>query len=256
MLKNKLGFSVKRIALSCLAITILTIFSLYALPSTLYANEASPSATPSSLTLKLDALKKEIASKAASLKNEVKKDLQNKAYFGEVVSLDSDTVVVETLNGNKSIQTNEYTIFQDGKKNVIKTGFKSLEEGDFVSGLGDVDDKEVLVAKKLIVSIKPDMQKPTTFWGQVEDISGNLVTLKPKEGKVVVVYSGDTIFRLGNEETTADDIKVNKFMAGVGSTIQNNQTAADFIYLIPSSGYFKPTKVIKATATPSASPKK
>lgn len=253
---NKLVVSLQ---LSVFSLILVLLFFLVAIPYTLtpsQAAEASPSATPSSLKLKLDELKKEIASKAASLKNEVKKNLQNKAYFGEVVSLNSDTIVVETLNGNKSIRTNEYTIFQDGKKNVIKTGFKSLEEGDFASGLGDVDDKEVLTAKKVVVSTKPQMQKPATFWGQVEDISGNLVTLKPKEGKVVVIYSGDTLFKLGNEDSTAEDIKVNKFMAGIGSTIQNNQTEAYFIYLIPSSGYFKPTKAIKATATPSASPKK
>lgn len=231
--------------------TLLTLHS--ALYTPVLAEEASAEA---SVKDKIEALKKEVASKAAQLKTEVNKDLQNKAYVGKITSYNSTDVTISSLSGEKNIKINEYTQFVDettSKKTTNKLMTKNLAVGDFIAGLGDIDDKQVLTAKRVIKIKEYLPEKVSYFWGQVQKISGNSVTIKPRDGaEINITTLGITTYQLGSEEASFMDVKVNKYLAGVGTVIKNKKTSADFLYLIPSTGYVKPEKKV---ASPSATPK-
>lgn len=224
---------------------------------------AAEAATKSAaLTEKINALKAEVASKAAALKAEVNKKLENKAYVGIISQLESGKIIITTFTGDKNVITNEYTSFQDttsaAKKTKPKLESKDLKTGDYIASLGDVDDKESLIAKRIVKVKKPSVL-PATFWGQINSVSNSTITIQSRDGnKISISTTPQTLFSLGREEASINDVKVNKFLSGVSTQIKDNKTEAKYIYLIPSSGYFKPDKmkVSTASASPSAKLKK
>lgn len=212
-----------------------------------YAVDATQS---SDLKSKIDALKKEVASKAASLKLEVNKRLQNKAIKGKVAEVNGNNIVVNTLKGSKTLVTNEYTTFEDNGKLKKNMTIKDISKDDNVIGLGDMDDKNQLTTKKLIRLPSKSSYLPKVVWGQVTRVSNNVLTIKLKSTeKVTLNTTSDTTFRLGNEDASILDAKLNMFIAG----IRESSESADlrFVYVIPSGGYIKPEK---KQASPSATP--
>lgn len=246
-------YSIWYIGITALAIYLLPLISLYTtydIPYTVSAEEASPGA---SVKEKIEALKKEVASKAAQLKTEVNKDLQNRAYVGTVKSINSEEITLETLNGSKTVKVNEYTAYLDETKSTkAKLDVKSIKEDMYIAALGDVDDKLVLTAIRVVISKPVEIPQYSYFWGQVQKIAGGNVTIKPRNGTEITVSTlGTTTYQLGTEEASFIDVKVNKYLAGIGSTIQDKKTQAKFLYLIPSTGYVRPEKKV---ASPSATP--
>lgn len=227
---------------------------LYTISYIPYTVLAAEEASQSSVQQKIEALKKEVASKAAQIKTEVNKNLQNKAYVGTVTSIDSNQIILLTLSGQKTIKVNEYTSFKDEtRSSKQKLDIKAIKEDLFLAGLGDVDDNGVLTAKRIVISKKVEEPKDLYFWGQVREIQGNNVIIKAKDGvQINVTTLASTLFQLGSEEASLLDVKVNKHLAGVGTSLKDQRTQARFLYLIPSVGYVKPEKKV---ASPSATPK-
>lgn len=223
------------------------------------AAESSKSAT---LIEKINALKAEVASKAASLKSEINKKLENKAYVGIVTQISSDRITIKSQAGTKTVIFNEYTAFQDStltkKTTKPKLETKDLKVDDYIAALGDVDDKESLVAKK-VIKVKKWADTPSTFWGQITSIQSQAIVIQDRDGnKITISTTPQTVFNLGKEEASMVDVKITKYLAGVGGQIKDSKTDSSYIYLIPSSGHFKvdKPKVSSASATPSAKPKK
>lgn len=227
------------------------LFAFY-FTNSVSAQEASPGA---SVKEKIEALKKEVASKAAQLKTEVNKDLQNRAYVGNIKSINSNQITISTLSGNKTVKVNEYTVYRDETKSTKSTlDVKSLKENMYIAALGDVDDKLVLTAKRLVISKPIEVPQASYFWGQVQKKAGGSITIKPRDGTEITILTTDiTSYQLGAEEASFIDVKVNKYLAGIGTVIKEKKTTADFLYLIPSTGYVKPEK---KAASPSATPTK
>ena len=74
-----------------------------------YAAESSPSADIKS---KLEELKKEIASKAAILKQEVNKKLKDKAYVGKVKHKSDSSLTLAASSGPKIVSINQDPLFE------------------------------------------------------------------------------------------------------------------------------------------------
>lgn len=213
---------------------VFLLSTIYYLPSTIFAADSSPSATIQS---KLDELKKEIASKAAKLKQEVNNRLQNKAYLGVVQTKSTNSLTLATQRGAKIISLNQDTVFQSKIKTIRSLSLQNIKEEDFLVGLGDIDDTGVLVAKKIILMVEPKETQKTHLWGQVISISDQLITVKDKGGSsVAAVNDSDT------------KVKVNDFVIISGIKKKNDILEASFIYVISQGGVIKPKKV----ATPSA----
>ncbi len=223
---------------------IALIFSLFIVHCTLYipaalAADSSPSAD---IKAKLEELKKEIASKAAKLKLEVNRKLQNKAYVGTVKSISDQSITVATSSGPKIISINQDTVFESNIKSKTKFSAKTVASENYIAGLGDVDETEVLIAKKIVL-LNPTSNtlNPKVFlWGQVISISDQLATIKDKDKKYVSVALPDL-----------PTVKINDLVILTGIINSKQIFESDFAYVLPQAAVLKPKKV----ATPSATPK-
>jgi predicted nucleotidyltransferase len=215
---------------------LIIIFLVF--PAAVSAQSASPSG---SLIEKLDALKKEIASKAAEIKTEINKKVQDKAIFGSILRVEEGEIVIETANGNKTLKYDEFTevLGLNNKKIKIET----LEEDDNIAALGDVDDKNNLVAKRLVFLQNYATTSGELVWGRIEKTNGSSITLKNKSGQTETVSTnGQTVFYLGNNEASIADAKPEKFMTAKGTRLKDGSLRTRFVYFIPSVGFIKPDK--------------
>lgn len=237
------------------------------------AQEASKSAGLTPIQQKLEDLKKEIASKAAQIKSEISQKISNKAYIGVISSIqDSQTatgsaakkITITTPQGSRVIQTNEYTIFEDkqsfstSKTTAKKTKLtiKDFKDGDFVAGLGDVDDTEVLIAKKLIKSKPPEKLDGPLVWGQIQSVNGSTIFVVNRDNKKVsLALDKDTELRVSTDEATIKEVVPGNFLISVGTAPENDKSVSDFVYLINPNGDLKIEKTASSSATPSVSPK-
>lgn len=228
--------------------------------STSSAEEASPSTI---IKQKVEDLKKEIASRAANLKQTVNKRMENKMAAGKVLTSEDGKLTLDGKNSPKVVKFNEYTTFQpSNSKKGAKLRPPKLEDfspGEFLIALGDLDDKNVLVAKKIIESKEVQGQDSGFVWGQIESVKQPVIVIKKKDGGFQPVSTGvKTVYFLGTEEATIADAKLGKTLAGRVLKDKNGQLTAGFIYFIPQAGFAKPEgKTSSNTAnsdTPSAKP--
>lgn len=221
----------------------LLLTTYYILP--VYAVDSTPSADVKS---KLEELKKDIASKAAKLKQEIDKKLTNKAYVGKVKAKSKTSITLATKTGPKIVSINQDTVFESKIKGK-KYSQKLISEEDYIATLGDIDETQVLTAKKIILlDPKPVTLNPKSYlWGQIVAASEKLVTLRDRTPKNIALS-------IPNQTT----VKVGDFVILTGSLGKNDIFKAEFVYVIPQGGFIKPKKVATPSAklaTPSAKPK-
>ncbi len=214
--------------------------------SPVQATESTPSADIKS---KLIDLEKEIASRAAKLKQQISVKLSNKAYVGKIKVASKNTITIATINGPKLVNTNQDTVFESDVKGK-KYSQKLISEEDYIASLGDVDETGVLTAKKIVYLPTPNSELKTYLWGQIIAISGKLITLKDKDSKSHAVSIDDS-----------STIKISDFVIFTGVTGKNDIFEAEFVYVIPQGGILKakkpttPSAELKTSASVSPSPK-
>lgn len=236
----------KLILFLMLVIIVLGQGNVYAVESSgaaVLGDESSPSG---SVQEKLNQLKSEIASKAAEIKAEIGRKIENRAWNGSIISKGEGEIVVNNGIEDRKIKVNEYTLLTTGKTK-DKGVLKDLVVGDFIVAIGDVDDKQVLMAKK-ILRIKKVVINKNLVWGQILSNTGGLVNLRTLDGNKEIVTNEGTVFWLGSKEASIQDAKKDKFLLTVIEGSSSAKLVADTIYFIPTIGFFKPEKV----ASPSA----
>lgn len=243
--------------ISALFITLFIVHSsLFIKP--VFAQEASPSASPeasnSGVMTKLDEIKKEIASRAADLKAEIDKKIGNKAFSGKYAGLSIDTVTIDSELGTRSVRINEYTVFEDqtGAKSKKAFTIDSFKNEDLVIALGEVDEKGAMTAKKLI---KVSKLKPHSFsyvLGQINKSEPRKLTLKTRTGvEQIISFGPSTLIKNDTKDGVADDLRLTREIIAVMPGQEASQSS--FIYILPVEG-LKPVVEVTATASPSASP--
>lgn len=238
------------IIVNCL---ILLPITYYQLPIA-YAAESTPAAD---LKEKLSQLQKDIASKAAKLKQEINQKLQNKAYVGLVKSSSATSLTLANDHGAKIVSLNQDSEFSSHHKKVIRYSLKTLKEDDFVAALGDVDENGVLTARKIILWPTPPPEAKIHLWGQVISLSDNLITLTTKDGKSVTVsVTSETNLEKDGKEVSLAQVLKNNFVIVTGVMGEEETLLADFIYLYSQPAFLKPKKIAtpSAQASSSASP--
>lgn len=224
---------------------IIALYSILYTPYSAYAAESTPSA---SIKSKLDALKLEIASKAAKLKAEVNQKLQNKAYIGTVKTKSTNTLTLASQGGPKLVTLNQDTVYES-KVSKKKFSATLIQDEDFVVALGDIDDESVLIARKLILLPTPTEKSKNSLWGQVIVTSDKLITIKDRDSKNhAISVSTKTKLKKGVDEITLSDIKNTNFIIVSGNLNDNDIMEASLVYVIPQGGFIKQRKL----ATPSA----
>lgn len=205
------------------------------LTSIAIAADSTPSAD---IRSKLDELKKEIASKAAQLKQFVDKKLKDKAYIGKVKTKSASSVTLETKNGLKVVNISQDTQY-DSDVSKKKYSQKLITEEDYLAALGDVDDTGALVSRKIILLPTPNPEAKTYLWGQIINISDKSVTLKDRNLK-------NTVASLPNQS----GVKKSDFVILTGSFGKDDIFEADFVHVVPQGGIIKPRKIATSSATP------
>jgi hypothetical protein len=251
-------------------IAVLFVFSFYILHSTFYipasaqeaSGEAKTATQSSTLLQKLGDLKKDIASKAAQLKTEITKKMGNKAILGQIKSLEvinqtAAKMSLQSLKGTaQNVLINEYTIIQtpNAKLREAKKGnlsLKDLATDQMVLALGDIDDKQVLNAKKVIKYDKFTPDDKVIFWGEVESVTDGIAMVKMKDGSFKkVVMTKATGFKVSNEDTEMSEVVPKRIIIVVGDPKTEELIQARTIFM---SGGLNPEK---KAALPSPSPKK
>ncbi len=234
---------------------IVFVFSFFILNSsflipTVLAAESTPSAE---VKTKLQNLQTEIASRAAKIKQEIGRKLQNKVYTGFIKSKSVNSITLATSQGSKIINLNEYTVYQmqnpsTGK--VSKQDLKDLAADDYILALGDIDDTAVLTAKKVLKTASPSALKQVIY-GTVTSVDNGTVIIQNKEGQnISLLINEKTLYKMGKSEGSLDDMKLNKPVIAVGENTQSKTLKTRFIYILPYS-----TPIKSKVASPSASPR-
>lgn len=226
-------------------------FILFVLLSTVHCNlfpTYAAGSTPSAeIKFKLEELKKEIASKAAKLKQEINRKLKDKAYVGLVKASSETSLTLAAQSGPKMVSINQDTVFESRIKSKQKFSQKSLSNEDYVAALGDIDETGVLTAKKIVLLPTPNSKPKTSLWGQVISISDKLITLKDKNFK----NTAATLL-------ASSEVRLNDFVILTGSVDKNDIFDTEFEYVIPQGGILKPKRIATPSpkiATKSATPK-
>ena len=229
----------KRLAFSLLLFLFL---QLYAIPYTLYPVYAADSTPSADIQKKLDILKQEIASKAAKLKEQINKKLQNKVYVGVIKSKSTTTLTLATRTGTKIVNINQDTLYEPPLSKKV-----TLKEEDSVATLGDVDETGVLTARKIVKLPTTNSQPKTHLWGSVISVSEDIATIRDKEGKHIAISISEI-------DTT---VKIDQIIIATGYLNKNNILNAKFIFV---TGHVKPKPIIatssaqEATKSPTKKP--
>ena len=233
-----------------LVLAVLALFT--SLPVSIQAQESSPSG---SIADKINALKQDIASRAAQLKTEITRKVQNKAIIGTILEVRDSEIIIETLDSTKTVKYDEFTQARGLKNKEIK--IETLEAGDKIAALGDMDDKNNLITQRVVFLENFASNSAELVWGQIQKAQGASLTIQNKSGTTeIITTNSQTQFFLGNEEASIIDAKVEKHLLARGTRQKDGSLRAKFIYFIPSSGFTKPVeKSPIRNASPSASPK-
>ncbi len=228
----------------------LATFTHYTFPATVFAVDSTQSAktaSSSSLLEKINLLKQEVASKAAALKPNVNQRLENKFYWGKIISNNLDSISLSTKIGTKFANTNEFTEYATVKG---KATAKDMRTDDYIVALGDIDDKGNLAAKRVIKIAEPKQDKQT-FWGQVKKITGNNLILKAKKEDISVVLDPEVAFFYGNQEASSSAMGINSQVIVTG--YQTGKVInSSYVYIIPQGAMISK----QLSPIPSVSPKK
>lgn len=220
-----------------------------------YAKESSPSAEPavatnSAMQTKIDDLKKEIASKAADLKAVMDKKIGNKVFTGKISRISTDTISIDAELGARSVTVNEYTLYQDQSSQKIKKAFKldSIKSGDTVIALGEVDEKSIMTAKKVIRVNGVKLRSFSYVFGQISKVEPQKITLKNKNGtEQVIGFDSKLVIKNEKDKGTVTDIKMTRNAIAVYP--KDEATRSSLLYILPVGG-LKPVGDASASASP------
>lgn len=239
-----------RVGLACFVVFLLLQTINYNLQP-IYAVDSSQSASGSAdIKSKLKALQEEIASRAANMKTEVAKKLQNKAYIGQIKDKNSTSI---TLENNRNVNINEFTEYVVKSKTYTGgDGFKNIALGNSIAALGDIDDKGILTAKRIIKLGAPIPPLKKIIHGIVISISGGKATLKNIQGEQYsIAFDKKTDYQMGKSDGKLDDIRMNTWLIVVAEPLTGSDILqAKFVYIFPYALKTKPKP-----STPSATKK-
>jgi len=232
-----------------IVITLFTFhFSLFTFS---YAAEATPSSGPveeASIKSKLDQLKAEIASKAAKIKQEVSKELQDRVFIGNIQSISTLSLDLMTKDGPKKITLNIDTAYENLNPKSKSLNFGGLKKEATIAALGDIDDMGNLVAKKIVLLPTSPAPAKTHLWGEIKAISKQTLTIEVKNSeKKVVLTDKDTDIQKNGLGALITAIEPGEKVIVSGMT-KNDQLTASLIYVITSSS--DPSPVPSPSPTP------
>lgn len=216
-----------------------------------FAAESTNSASQSAdLKSKLKLLQEEIASRAAGMKSEITKKLQNKAYVGTVKSKNSNSLVLSVRNSEKNINVSEFTEYViKSKKSTGNQGLKNITIDSAIACLGDIDDKGTLTAKRIIKLNSPPPVFPKIINGIIASVSNGKAKLQTtRNDQFSIVFDKNTEYQIGKTGGSFDDIRTNKWIIVSGQGSDSANLSANYVYIYPGALTVKPKPATQSAA--------
>jgi hypothetical protein len=219
-------------------ITLFTLITLVITPLT-FAAESSSSAD---LQSKINQIKAQIASKAAEIKKEVNQKIANKVFAGRVSTKEGSKITLST-SIPRVIITDDYTDISYEKGLT-----QAINKDNYIIGLGDMDDKGNLIAKKLLKVSPP--RELTVISGRIKSSSESAIIIDKDQGNdLVIKISKDTDVLFGGKEGSIKDANPSRVLIVSGFENSDKTINARFIYIF-KQGFID---LFKKTASNSAS---
>lgn len=202
-------------------------------PAKVFAQENPKAATASSdIKQKLRDLQEKIASKANELKQQISQKLLNRAYTGYIKAKSDNSLTIATDLGTKIIATNQDTIYSSTLKEKTKFNQKGLAMEDYIVALGDIDENDVLTAKKIVKLPLPAEGLRQAVWGIVVSADAKTITIKTKDNQSYTLKTTkDTTFQSGQTKATLSMVKLNKPIIAVGTTLTDSMNVRSIFIL-------------------------
>ena len=227
-------------------LAIAVLFTFYFLHSTfliqpVLAADSSQSAT---LQSELSQLKQEIASKAAALKSQIDKKIENKAIPGLIQSKTDSQIIITTTDRNQIVLIDKFTNYQYQGK--VST---SVSKDDFVVALGDIDDKNNLVARAIVKMPEPPQDLTKYILGKVETASASGILMTQENGRNLgVTVSRNTDYQMSGKTASSKSVAEGDKIIAVGPIVpESGELSAGFIYIYPNPF---PSQTASASAKP------
>lgn len=158
----------KKIIIPLLA--VLTMFSCIS-----YSRAQEATSTINETEEKVNQIKEAVEAKVENTSG-----LKKRAFFGEVVDIFNQSVVIQANNNKRTIHIDEEAVIVDEKRTALK--FEDLEIGGYLIAMGYLDDTDKLEAKRIVVSTEPKKETRTAVIGRVTNTNKNSLSLKPLSG--------------------------------------------------------------------------
>lgn len=112
---------------------------------------------------------------------------QKRGFFGEISEIADLTLTLDTNQGKRQVNiATDAAIISKNRKNIES---EDLEIGNFVIAMGYITEKDVLNARRLVVSEKPKIPLREVVFGKITDISTEEEVLTVKNEKSEIVYT-------------------------------------------------------------------
>lgn len=189
---------------------ILFIGLLFCAPAVAFSQ--SPEATESA---PLETIKENVKKRIQEVVEKKTDSLTQTAYIGKLISRTTTSLTLETNNGSQLASGSAQVVVEDVHNNA-KSSFEDLEIGDYMSIIGSLDDQDVLIATKVLLSTEP--KPPTT-----KHLFATVKEYDSEEDVLIAIQPGT------NEESTFDITS----KSVIEQAISNESRELDPINLIP-----------------------
>ncbi|RJP46530.1 MAG: hypothetical protein C4584_01465 [Armatimonadetes bacterium] len=252
-------FSLKINQIFLLFLTVSLIVSVF-YPPFIQAAEPTKTASPSAdRTAKMEALQKDIASKAATFMADIQRKLQNRIIVGVIKSKSADSLIIATKDGSRIVALNEDTEYlipaKEGKDKEAR--LKDLEVEDYIVVLGNMDETESITAKKVIKRVLPESQERFVMYGEIIVLDGLTATIKTKnhqEQEIVFSLNKDVIYKNSkNKILSKNFLETGDKIVISGERSSSGKTTVSTIYFFPLSLTTDPIEASSSAATPVSS---
>ncbi len=176
---------------------LLTFVILFALP--VNAQQATPSATP--IEKKAQDLLDRVATKVAQLAT-----VSKRTYHGKIKTIGSNSYVITTSEGDRTIDTNDATEFYRIKANkTSETNFAGIKKDEDIVAVGAIDaGNKTMTATQVITKIKR-----LAVVGPIEAITDEIITVKGTK-----VDLADASYQKINSEGKVETATIDDFTKG------------------------------------------
>lgn len=165
-------------------------------------------------------------------------DLGQTVYAGSVKSIFDTLLTVTTLAGDKNIRTSKSTDFdipKDEDEKEATSAARNIRVGDYAIALGDSQDEDTQVAKKveIIRRDKPQNNIKVSFAKIISTVRQNLVSIKASDNQIIeLTLPKKPKIQKGDQESDVKAIAKDQ-SAIIFYHQDQDKNLVDLIYLLP-----------------------